>query len=51
MDAHHAQVRFRWGLGPVGVDPIVEGFDVATINEAGRITRVLGFLDKVPAPA
>jgi hypothetical protein len=25
------------------------GFDVVTTDEAGRITRVLGFLDRVPS--
>lgn len=49
VDAHHAQVRFRWGLGPVAGEPIIEGFDVATFDDQGRITGVLGFLDKVPA--
>jgi hypothetical protein len=48
-DAHHRQARFSWGLGPDGADPIVIGFDVATTDDAGRITGVLGFLDQVPA--
>ena len=46
-DAHHGVVRFRWGLGPEGQEPVVEGFDVATA-EGRRITSVTGFLDKVP---
>src|SRR5690554_1048337 len=28
VDAHHAQCRFRWGLGPAGGEPLVIGFDV-----------------------
>lgn len=47
-DAHHDQVRFRWGLGPAGAEPVVEGSDVV-LTESGRIARVLGFLDKLPS--
>jgi hypothetical protein len=49
-DAHHDVIRFWWGLGPAGAEPIVTGFDVAVIED-GRIRTVLGFLDKVPAAA
>ena len=48
-DEHHRQVRFTWGLGPAGSAPLVEGFDVVTVDDDGRITQVLGFLDRVPA--
>jgi hypothetical protein len=47
-DAHHNQVRFRWGLGPAGGEPPIIGFDVAVTDAAGKITGVLGFLDKIP---
>src|SRR5215469_5168487 len=43
VDAHHQQARFRWGLGPEGAEPLVEGFDVAVIDESGKIRTVLGF--------
>ncbi len=49
VDAHHGQARFTWGLGPEGVESIVIGFDVAVTDEDGRLTSVLGFLDKVPS--
>jgi hypothetical protein len=49
VDAHHRQVRFRWGLGLEGAEPLVIGFDVLVIDELGRIQDVRGFLDKVPA--
>jgi hypothetical protein len=49
IDAHHQQVRFSWGLGPSGTEPPIIGFDVATIDDDGRIASVLGFLDKVPS--
>ncbi|MEQ4304814.1 nuclear transport factor 2 family protein [Plantactinospora sp. B6F1] len=48
-DAHHRQVRFRWGLGPEGAEPLVIGFDVLVLDESGRIQDVRGFLDRVPA--
>jgi hypothetical protein len=46
-DAHHDVVRFRWGLGPAGQEPLVEGFDVA-VADGNRIGAVTGFLDKLP---
>ena len=48
-DGHHDQVRFQWGLGPAGGEPVVIGFDVAVLDAEGRIQDVRGFLDKVPA--
>ena len=45
VDAHHDIVRFTWALG----DDLVIGFDVLVLDEEGRISRVYGFLDKVPA--
>ncbi|SFO56202.1 SnoaL-like domain-containing protein [Geodermatophilus obscurus] len=50
-DAHHDQVRFTWHLGPEGADAPVAGSDVAVTDGDGRIRTVLGFLDRVPAPA
>ena len=49
VDAHHRQARFSWALGPADAEPVVLGFDVAVTAEDGRLTSVLGFLDKVPA--
>jgi len=49
VDAHHRQVRFTWGLGPEGAEPLVVGFDVAVCDGDGRLRSVLGFLDRVPA--
>jgi hypothetical protein len=48
-DAHHGIARFTWHLGPAGEEPVVVGFDVVELAEDGRIGKVLGFLDKVPA--
>jgi hypothetical protein len=51
VDAHHNIARFTWHLGPEGAEPIVIGFDVAVVGADGRISQVLGFLDKVPTQA
>src|SRR5215471_11001377 len=48
VDAHHRQARFSWGLGPEGAEPLAIGFDVAVTDEDGKISTVLGFLDRVP---
>jgi SnoaL-like domain len=55
-DGHHNQVRFGWELGPADTGPAdagpdaapVAGFDVAVLSDDGRISLVLGFLDRVP---
>ncbi|HUR03777.1 MAG TPA: nuclear transport factor 2 family protein [Nonomuraea sp.] len=49
VDAHHDVARFTWELGPEGGEALVVGFDVAVLTEDGRIAKVHGFLDKVPA--
>jgi hypothetical protein len=49
VDAHHDQGRFTWHLGPAGGEALVVGFDVAEMDAEGRISRVSGFLDRVPA--
>lgn len=51
VDAHHEQARFGWELGPAGQEAPIVGFDVAVTDASGRLTTVLGFLDKVPAAA
>ncbi|WP_344218527.1 nuclear transport factor 2 family protein [Nonomuraea bangladeshensis] len=48
-DAHHHIARFTWHLGPADGEPVAVGFDVVELAEDGRIRRVLGFLDRVPA--
>ena len=49
VDAHHQQARFGWTLGPAGSESLIDGFDVVERNDDGRVTLVLGFLDKVPS--
>ncbi|MBX6354510.1 MAG: nuclear transport factor 2 family protein [Micromonosporaceae bacterium] len=48
VDAHHDIARFTWHLGPRDAEAIAVGFDVAVIAD-GQISKVHGFLDKVPA--
>jgi len=49
VDGHHNQLRFTWEVGPDDGDAPVVGFDVATLDDTGKLNQVLGFLDKVPA--
>lgn len=49
VDWHHRQARFTWNLGLDGGEPVIVGFDVAVAGDDGRLVRVHGFLDKVPA--
>lgn len=49
VDGHHDQLRFSWELGPEGAEAPVVGSDVALVGTDGRLSLVLGFLDKVPA--
>ncbi|MGI5520363.1 nuclear transport factor 2 family protein [Micromonospora sp. CA-259024] len=49
VDGHHDQARFTWELGPQDAEALIVGFDVAVIDGDGRLTQVLGFLDRVPA--
>jgi hypothetical protein len=51
VDEHHGVARFRWGLGSEGQEPLVIGFDVVTTTDDGRVSSVVGFLDRVPAGA
>jgi hypothetical protein len=50
-DAHNGRVRFSWHLAPEGGDPIALGIDFATLDAAGRMQSVTGFLEPVAAAA
>lgn len=52
VDGHHDTARFSWELVSAadGSAPVA-GSDVITLDGQGRITAVLGFLDRVPAGA
>lgn len=50
VDGHHDTARFSWELVSEtdGTAPVA-GSDVITLDPEGRISSVLGFLDRVPA--
>ncbi|EJL29216.1 hypothetical protein PMI01_03377 [Caulobacter sp. AP07] len=51
-DGHGPHIRFSWTLGPAGVEgdaASVRGTDFVEIDPEGRLSRVTGFLDRVPA--
>jgi len=48
-DAHGCNLRFSWALGPQDGEAVVKGTDFATVSSDGRLQRVTGFLDQVPA--
>ncbi|WP_317447085.1 nuclear transport factor 2 family protein [Streptomyces collinus] len=49
VDGNHHIARFSWELVSVADDSApVAGSDVITLGEDGRITSVLGFLDRLP---
>jgi hypothetical protein len=47
-DGFENHIRFSWELGPEGTPSVVEGTDIGIIED-GRLSKVTGFLDKVPA--
>lgn len=47
-DAYADKLRFSWGLGPESGPAVIHGTDFAELQE-GRLKRVVGFLDQVPA--
>jgi hypothetical protein len=49
-DAFRDRVRFRWELAPEGGEVFVDGTDFALVVD-GRLHRVTGFFDRVPAAA
>jgi hypothetical protein len=49
-NGHGDYVRFSWSLGPPSQEAPIGGSDVVELA-GGRLSRVIGFLDKVPAAA
>ena len=44
-DAHHDRVRFSWRLTDGNGGHVVTGVDFATLDDAGRLRSVTGFLE------
>ncbi len=52
VDGHNDCLRFAWELGAEGAaEPLIAGIDVGVIAADGRLHRITGFLDRVPAMA
>lgn len=49
-EAHGDNLRFSWTLGPSGAEDLIQGTDFAQLD-AGKLSSVTGFLDKVPVGA
>jgi len=47
-DAYADKLRFSWNLGPESGPAVIRGTDFAELED-GRLNRVVGFLDQVPA--
>ena len=51
-DSHGGNLRFSWRLAPEnGGAAVARGTDFAMLDANGRLTRVTGFLDQLPAGA
>lgn len=48
-DAHNGRMRFRWELAAGAGAAIAAGTDFAELDEDGRMARVTGFIDLMPA--
>lgn len=47
VEAHNGSARFAWSLGPAAGPAVVEGVDFCAFDPAGRLKRVVGFIDKM----
>lgn len=51
IDSHHGMARYAWQLvGPAG-SVVLEGIDIAQIDNQGRLAQVTGFFGPLPALA
>jgi hypothetical protein len=51
VDAHRDVVRFNWALGVPGEAPVFAGLDVAKVDGAGKLHRIIGFAGEAIAAA
>jgi hypothetical protein len=49
VDAHHGVARYSWALIAADGTTSLEGLDVAEFDDAGRLSRVVGFMGPLPA--
>ena len=48
LDTHHNLYRYEWSVSVNG-EVMVPGFDVARVNDQGRVERIDGFFGPIPA--
>jgi hypothetical protein len=51
VDAHRDVVRFNWAMGAPGEPPVLAGLDVAKVDAAGKLHRIIGFAGETIAAA
>jgi hypothetical protein len=50
IDGHRDVVRFNWALARPGEPPVFAGLDVAKLDAAGKLHRIIGFAgEAIPA--
>jgi len=47
VDSHHGLHRYSWQISRDG-EVVLPGFDVTSVDDEGRVTRVLGFFGPLP---
>ena len=47
VDSHHGLHRYSWQISRDG-EVVLPGYDVTSVDEGGRVTRVLGFFGPLP---
>ena len=47
VDSHHGLHRYSWQISRDG-EVVLPGFDVAEVDDDGKVTRVLGFFGPLP---
>lgn len=47
VDTHHGFYRYHWAIHQNG-ELVISGFDVAEIDQSGRVVLVIGFFGPVP---
>ena len=47
IDSHHRLYRYSWQISRNG-EVVLPGFDVAEVDQDGKVTRVLGFFGPLP---
>ena len=46
-DEHHGFVHWRWRMTKDSGEPMIDGFDVAQIDDNGQVALIVGFFEQV----